>query len=451
MPIININVPVTKKIYSVSELNRQSKNLLEAKFSGIQIEGEISNLSTPASGHIYFKLKDTNAQIQCALFRSRAMKLHFTLEEGMHVILNASVSMYEARGDYQLIVDHVELAGEGLLRLQFEALKHKLQAQGLFAAEHKQSLPTLPKAIGLITSPTGAAIQDAVSTLKIRFPAIPIYVYPAQVQGSQAAPQIAQQIQLANQHRECDVLLVIRGGGSLEDLWPFNEEIVAHAIFQSKLPIVSGVGHETDITLADYCADHRAATPTAAATIVTPHQDDILQYIKSKQLLLLSHIHKTIQQLSQQSHHLSQRLRTPQQLINQRQLHINALTSRLNKILLQQWYGKQMQLQHLLQRLQSQNLLAILQKKQLCVNNLHHRLTNAIAQQSMLYQQKFKTLCTLLQATSPLATIERGYSLSYQKDKTLISSINQVKKQDTFLVEVKDGQILAQAIELLEK
>ncbi len=278
---------VNKKVYSVSEINRQSKNLLEAKFSNIQIEGEISNLSKPASGHFYFKLKDSNAQIQCAFFRSRAMKLRFKLEEGMHIIANANVSMYEARGDYQLIIEHVELAGVGQLQLKFEALKQKLLTQGLFSVEHKKTLPSLPKSIGIITSPTGAALQDALTTLKRQCPMIPIYIYPTQVQGNLAAPQIAKQIEFANTYKQCEVLLLIRGGGSLEDLWPFNEECVAQAIYSSELPIISGVGHETDITLADYCADKRAATPTAAAGMVSPHQDELKQYITLQKNLLI--------------------------------------------------------------------------------------------------------------------------------------------------------------------
>ncbi len=257
-------------VLSVSQLNRQSKELLETYLHNVQVTGEISNLSRPASGHWYFTLKDQKAQVRCAMFKSRTQYLKFVPKEGEQVLINASVGLYEARGDYQLIVNGMQSAGEGALKLAFEQLKARLHQEGLFNPEHKKPLPKHPRHLGVITSPTGAAIKDILSVLKRRFPNLPISIYPTQVQGDAAAGQISAAIERANRDRICDVLIVGRGGGSLEDLWPFNEEVVARAIFNSQLPIISAVGHEVDISISDYAADLRAATPSAAAELVSP-------------------------------------------------------------------------------------------------------------------------------------------------------------------------------------
>ena len=254
-----------RKIYTVSQLNRETGQLLSRHFLSIRVEGEISNLSTPASGHVYFSLKDANAQVRCAMFKNQRRRGGFKPENGKQVIVTAEVSLYEPRGDYQLIVEHIEEAGDGALRRAFDALKLKLSAEGLFDAANKQSLPALPKAIGVITSPSGAAIRDILTVLQRRFPAIPVIIYPTAVQGTNAQHEIAGAIAIANKSWQCDVLILARGGGSLEDLWAFNEEKVARAIATSSIPIISGIGHETDFTIADFAADLRAPTPSAAA------------------------------------------------------------------------------------------------------------------------------------------------------------------------------------------
>ena len=269
-------------IYSVSSLNQSVANLLEAEFAWIWVEGEISNLAQPSSGHIYFSLKDRSAQVSCAMFKGRNRSVTFQPENGNQVLVRAKVSLYQPRGNYQLIVDRMEQAGDGALRRQFEQLKAKLANEGLFDENHKLDIPELPTGIAIITSKTGAAVHDVLSVIERRFPSIPVKLFPVPVQGNEAAPAICNAIKLIDENAtsgdlHCDVILLVRGGGSLEDLWSFNEETVARAMFDCAIPIVSGVGHEVDVTIADFVADVRAATPTAAAEAVTPDQSSWLQ------------------------------------------------------------------------------------------------------------------------------------------------------------------------------
>jgi exodeoxyribonuclease VII large subunit len=259
-----------RDVYTPTRLNREARTLLERGLPALWLEGEISNFSRPSSGHWYFSLKDEGAQLRCAMFRQRNLLARFKPQDGVRVQARGRVSLYEPRGDYQFIVDHIEEAGEGALRRKFELLKNRLAAEGLFAVERKQPLPKLPKRIGVITSPTGAAVRDVLHILRRRFCTIPILIYPVPVQGATAAAHIAAMIRTASQRAECDVLILARGGGSLEDLWAFNEEVVARAIYDCAIPIVSGVGHEVDFTIADFVADVRAPTPSGAAEIVAP-------------------------------------------------------------------------------------------------------------------------------------------------------------------------------------
>ena len=275
------NTPQGPAVFTVSQLNRQSKELLETYLHRVQVSGEISNLARPHSGHWYFTLKDQRAQVRCAMFKSRSQYVQFAPKEGDQVLIHASVSLYEARGDYQLIVDKMESAGEGALKMAFEALKARLHQQGYFNPEYKKPLPSHPRHLGIVTSPTGAAVKDIIAVLKRRFPALPISIYPTQVQGEVAAGQIVQAIERANRDALCDVLIVGRGGGSLEDLWPFNEERVAHAIFNSAIPIISAVGHEVDTSISDFVADLRAATPSAAAELVSPDRFEWLGALRA--------------------------------------------------------------------------------------------------------------------------------------------------------------------------
>jgi exodeoxyribonuclease VII large subunit len=266
--------PSDRDIYSVSRLNREVRVLLERGFGSLWLEAEISNFARPSSGHWYFSLKDATAQVRCAMFRQRNMLCAFTARDGQKVLVRARIGLYEPRGEYQLIIDHMEDAGLGALKRQFEELSAKLLAEGLFAAERKRSLPILPKRIGVITSPTGAAIRDIVHVLARRFPAAAVLIYPVPVQGTQAAAEIVAALGLAARRAECDVLILARGGGSLEDLWSFNDERLARAIVASPIPVITGIGHEVDFTIADFAADVRAPTPSAAAELVVPDAEE---------------------------------------------------------------------------------------------------------------------------------------------------------------------------------
>lgn len=413
-----------EKIYTVSRLNSEARFLLEDTFPLVWVEGEISNFAAPNSGHWYFSLKDSGAQVRCAMFRASQRKLGFLPKDGMHVLVKARVSLYENRGEFQLILEDMEERGEGKLRRAYEALKKKLEVAGLFAADHKKPLPTFPKQIGVITSATGAAIRDILTVLKRRFPCLSIIVYPTLVQGATAAPNIAAAIQTANQRNECDVLLLARGGGSLEDLWPFNEEIVAHAIYQSQIPIISGVGHEVDFTIADFVADKRAPTPSAAAEMVTPDRAELLQiFIRFKQQIE-RHLHRKTNNIKQEltwlSKHLSQthpkhrliekmqRLDFCELTLIQRQTgFINRLQTILN------------QFDHNLHRRTPIHQINGMQN-QLNLHNQH--LNNLIVNRLNNYKTELAQRAAKLDALSPLATLTRGYAIATKNDHLLLDA-----------------------------
>lgn len=429
-----------RQILTVSDLNRNVKKLLESHFKLAWIEGEISNLSKPQSGHIYFTLKDEQAQVRCALFRLKNQSLPFELENGMQVLVCAKISLYEGRGDYQLIIEHLEELGEGLLRRRFEVLKNKLAAEGLFDSSHKQAIPKFPKCIGVVTSPTGAAIRDVLSVLKRRFAAIPIIIYPSAVQGDAAANQIANAIQLANSRKECDVLIVCRGGGSLEDLWSFNEEVVARAIFNSDLPIVSGVGHEIDFTIADFVADQRAATPSAAAEMLSPDKVELWQRVTeitsrlSQSMILLIKHHK----ISLDSHR--QRLVQPKQHLQQLYQSIDFIEMALKTSFNNKIKTETQQLQLLTLKLHHLNPKKQLEQQKQLLNNNIRLLANHVVNKINDAKQQLQGMSRTLNTVSPLNTLERGYSIAI-KEERVVEDISQVKPGDALKIIVKSGKL----------
>ena len=317
---------------SVSELNRLAKNLLEDNLAGLWIAGEVSNLTRAASGHYYFSLKDSLAQVRCAMFKGTAQRFP-TLKEGDHIEVCGRIGIYEARGEFQITVSEVRLKGLGRLYEAYERLKAVLQAEGLFAAERKRPLPERPERIGVVTSLAAAALRDVVSTLKRRAPEIPVIVYPAAVQGADSAAQIARAVQTASERAECDVLIVCRGGGSIEDLWSFNEESVARAIAACRIPVVSGVGHETDFTLADFAADVRAPTPTGAAELVSPNRAESLQSLRQAEGRLKEALRQRYYDASQKIDWLSRQIRHPRQKLDAQRVQAETLSRQLRHAL----------------------------------------------------------------------------------------------------------------------
>lgn len=391
-------------IYTVSELNDAAKMLLEHNFSNLLLEGELSNFSCPTSGHWYFTLKDENAQIRCAMFRMNNSALSFYPKDGMHVVIRAKASLYIQRGEYQLIASHMEEAGVGVLQKRFEILKEKLFKEGLFDATHKISLPKLPHKIGMITSVTGAAIQDVLTVLKRRYPIAEIIIYPTLVQGNQAADNIAQMIQRADKEKICDVLLLTRGGGSLEDLWCFNEEKVARVIYDCHLPIITGIGHEIDFTIADFVADVRAPTPSAAAETLVPDKAEIMNWLNQKE--------KQLQHLYQATLH-------------KKSLALSQLTHRLQ----QQHPKTRLEMQR--EKLQHYQI----QLPKIINNILLHNKNNLSALGKQLHQ------------LSPLNTLDRGYAiLSHEKET--ITSVKNAHIGETFRARLKDGIIFATIIDI---
>ncbi|MEE4246289.1 MAG: exodeoxyribonuclease VII large subunit, partial [Kangiellaceae bacterium] len=314
---------------TVSQLNAQVKTTLERGIGQVLLQGEISNFIAAGSGHWYFSLKDSQAQVKCTMWRGKNQRVRFNPEDGLKVYVRAKVTLYEPRGDYQLAIDFMEPAGVGDLQLQFEQLKKKLQQQGLFDTENKQAIPDAPNKVGVITSASGAALHDVLTVMKRRFPLTEVIIYPTQVQGAQAHNQICQAINLANKRQEVDVLLLTRGGGSLEDLWCFNHESVANAIFQSQLPLVSAIGHEVDFTIADFVADQRAATPSAAAELVTPDQHQVVQKLDELSFALIKKIQSLVKDKSHRLALLSHKQTNPDVLVSSYQTRLKQLLSEL--------------------------------------------------------------------------------------------------------------------------
>ena len=435
-------------IYSVSSLNRAAKSLLETGLGVIWLSGEISNLTIAVSGHWYFTLKDHSAAVRCAMFKGNNRRTGFTPKHGQQVLVRAKLSLYEARGDYQLIVESMQPEGDGLLKQQFDQLKCQLAAEGLFAEQYKKALPQIIKRIGIITSSTGAALHDILSVLKRRDPRLQVIIYPSQVQGVGSGESVASQINLANQRDECDLLIVGRGGGSLEDLWCFNEAVVAHAIFNSHLPIISAVGHEIDVTISDFVADIRAATPSAAAELVSQNKafvstqlDTLLTRLKGamsanlqrtqhKQVLLTEHLLK-----QDPKHKLQQQTLISDELSLRLQHAMNAILNR------QQQHANQLQ-SGLLLHTPEQKINLELQKQSQLLTRLKTGMHNKLKQSEVDLQNSISQLNTV----SPLATLARGYAIVKDEKGKVVTDIDNLNTDDTVEVRLDKGQFKAKVL-----
>jgi len=402
-----------RDVYSVSRLNREVRVLLERGLGSLWLEGEISNFSRPSSGHWYFSLKDAAAQVRCAMFRQRNMLCSFTARDGQKVLVRARVGLYEPRGEYQLIVDHMEDAGLGALKRQFEELSARLSAEGLFAPERKRPLPALPKRIGVITSPTGAAIRDILHVLARRFPAVGVLIYPVAVQGAQAAGEIIAALRLAGRRAECDVLILARGGGSLEDLWAFNDEALARTIVASPIPVISGIGHEIDFTIADFAADVRAPTPSAAAELVVPDADEWLAAFVRLGTQLRRGMLRRLDERRERLDWLTARaaLVSPSARLIQQTLRLDEFEQRMCRALGSLLNARISQFRERESRLWKASPLARVRDAAARHAALLLRLRAAGLEHVRRAREHLLPLARTLNAVSPLATLERGYAI----------------------------------------
>lgn len=428
-------------VFTVSQLNQRAKQLLEITFNSVKVEGEISNLSRPSSGHWYFTLKDKGAQVRCAMFRSRTAQLKFQPKEGDKIVVRGKVSLYENRGDYQLIVDAMKPAGEGQLQQAFIQLKQKLGAEGLFNPEHKQALPAHIQRIAVITSPTGAAVHDILTVLKRRFPAIEVDIYPVQVQGKDAAQQIVWSINQANTDARADVIIAGRGGGSIEDLWCFNDENLARTIFHSRLPIVSAVGHEVDFTIADFVADVRAPTPSAAAEMLSPDQQDYWQRLTNLTSQLEKNMQQKLQNKQWQLQSAQRGLQHPGDKLAQYAQTLDMLELRMQQSQSNHLGALQKRLTRSQQKLQQLSPSNTLQKFEAQLSYLQQRLNSSIKQAITNKKERLQQHASLLNAVSPLQTLSRGYAILQTDSGAVIRDSHDVKKGDLVTARIGHGTL----------
>ncbi|GGK74058.1 exodeoxyribonuclease 7 large subunit [Amphritea balenae] len=435
---------------SVSELNRQVKSLLESSFLTIHVEGELSNVVRPSSGHWYFTLKDRDAQVRCAMFRNRNQYLKYQPKNGDQVVVRAKVSLYPGRGDYQLICDYMEESGTGSLQRAYEELKLKLQQQGLFDPAFKKPIPEHPQHLGVITSSTGAAVHDILTVLKRRFPSLPVTLFPTSVQGNEAAPQIADAIRIANEDGRCDVLIVGRGGGSLEDLWPFNEEIVAQSIFHSEIPVISAVGHEVDVTIADFVADMRAATPSAAAELISPDQQQLLLQLNQLQHRLNQAWQRSLQHRQQQLQWTRARLRHPGEKLREQAQKLDDFELRLQRAINNKVQRQKDRFSAAEQRYQRCSPVPQIHNAQTRVEALKQRLQSLITHNLTQQSLKLKGIAGTLHSVSPLATLERGYAIVQGDDGKVVQDINQLSQNKTVETRLHNGRFQSQITEIIK-
>ncbi|MBP2194568.1 exodeoxyribonuclease VII large subunit [Pantoea cypripedii] len=438
-----MSLPPTANIFTVSRLNTTVRQLLENEMGLVWLSAEISNFTQPASGHWYFTLKDDGAQVRCAMFRNSNRRVAFRPQHGQQVLVRASITLYEPRGDYQLIIESMHPAGEGLLQQQFEQLKTRLAAEGLFDQQFKQPLPDPARQVGVITSATGAALHDVLRVLHRRDPSLPVVIYPTAVQGVDAPAAIVRAIELANLRDECDVLIVGRGGGSLEDLWSFNDERVARAIFASRLPIVSAVGHETDVTIADFVADLRAPTPSAAAELVSRNQLELVRRLQSQQQRLEMAMDYYLAQQQRRFTRMQHRLQQqhPQLRLARQSTALLQLKQRLTEAMDLRLRSASRQQDRLVQRLNTQQPQPRILRAQQQLQQWHYRLQQGMERQLNHNRQRFGTLAAQLEAVSPLATLARGFSVTTDTQGHVVKKMQQLSKGDLLRTRLDDGWV----------
>jgi exodeoxyribonuclease VII large subunit len=443
-----------ERVWSVTQLTRRIRQLLEGELPHVAVEGEISNVREAASGHLYFNLKDEAAQIRCVMFRNAAQTLRFTPEDGLQAVLRGRLSVYEARGEYQIQVLTLEPKGTGALQLAFEQLKRKLEGEGLFAPEAKQPPPFLPRCIGVVTSPRGAAIRDILHVLERRFPGMPVLLYPATVQGEQAAGEIAQGIAALNRlagEQKIDVLIVGRGGGSIEDLWAFNEEVVARAIFASKVPVISAVGHETDFTIADFVADVRAPTPSAAAELAVPNRLDLLATVGALREQLINRMVDELELRRERWSHLRARLGSPEGAVAQMVQRVDELRERIEQAAARRLVRAGEQFRNAKGRLALARPDRFNRLHLATVRGLEGRLRPALRRHVGRLRERLEGQLELLESLSPLTVMKRGYGAVQDRAGRLVRSVKQVKAGDPLNVRLQDGSLEAEVTGVSEE
>jgi len=439
-----------RDIYTVSRLNREARTLLERGFGTVWLEAELSNFSRPGSGHWYFSLKDSGAQIRCAMFRQRNLLVGLTPKDGQQVLVRGRISLYEPRGDYQLIVEHLEDAGQGALKREFERLRTRLAAEGLFDQGRKRTLPRLPRRIGVITSPSGAAIRDVLQVLARRFPAIPVLIYPVPVQGAQAAAGIIAALQLAADRADCDLLMLVRGGGSLEDLWAFNDESLARQIVASPIPVLTGIGHEVDFTIADFAADVRAPTPSAAAELAVPDAAEFERFFAQRMGRLSQVMTRHLKDLRRQLEFLQRRaaLVSPAVRLSQRIQQLDDLELRLMRALRQRLSdvnARLLELQGRLWRASPGQRLQVVRARHAMLNT---RMEAAIRARLQTAQARFQPLVRTLHAVSPLATLDRGYAIVTTESGAVLHDAADVQRGQIIKARLARGRVQARIEDL---
>ncbi|MFL2553348.1 MAG: exodeoxyribonuclease VII large subunit [Candidatus Rariloculaceae bacterium] len=441
-----LNLVPQREVFTVSELNREARRLIEKCFGVIWVEGEVSNLARPSSGHMYWSLKDDSAQIRCAMFRQHNRTLQFSPENGKQILARGRISLYETRGEFQMVVDFLEEAGEGQLRRQFEELKRKLATEGLFDTERKKPLPVFPRRVGVITSPSGAAVRDILTILRRRFPAVKVLVYPTPVQGEGAAEQIAEMLKLADGRGDCDLLILARGGGSLEDLWSFNQEVVARALAAIETPVISAVGHEVDFTIADFVADVRAPTPSAAAELAAPEQSEWLTSLNrlsqrlsraaTHQLAIAKALSINLGHRLSRSHPGVQ-LRESTQRLDDLEVRLQLSSQRLLS-------GHKTRLGKLAAALRGitpqRRLIDLNSRYRWSAHNLEHAMLKRIGHK----KARLELAARALQTVSPLGTLDRGYAIvTLATHGGIVTDTSAVEIGSSIIVRLSRGELIA--------
>jgi exodeoxyribonuclease VII large subunit len=434
------------RVYSVSELTREIKGVLEGRFPSVWVQGEVSNVSPSSAGHVYFTLKDEGATLDAVLFRTEARRLKFQVKNGMSLVARGHLDVYEPRGQYKLICDSVEVQGAGALQIAFEQLKEKLQKEGLFSQDRKRRLPFLPRRIAVVTSPSGAAVHDFLRVLHRRFPNLPVLIVPVRVQGEGAAQEIARGIVRAAKQPRVDVVVVARGGGSLEDLWAFNEEVVARALFACPVPTVSAVGHEVDVTIADWCADLRAPTPTAAAEMLAREKTELVADLAQRRARLQRALRAQVDRKKAAMDKLRARVADPRRLVSDKQLRLDRLRQRLEDRLKADLSARQSKLRKLKERLQAQHPREKLHRLHREVARLEEKLSALVRRALTSRRQRYEGTKGRLEALDPLKVLARGYSVTFDERGHVVQSAAQVVAGERLRVRLHQGELDASVL-----